>query len=152
MDRMTKWNGKKYILPQGKGEFRRIADRLAAYEDTGYEPEEIKRFLRGEEKAAKSKRVFISGPITGTDDYEERFEKAEKALKANGYYPINPTKCSEHLLEAEFSWDEFIEVTMSLLKQCSGIYMLKDWENSRGAAKEFQYATTHNYFIIKEAY
>lgn len=152
MDRMTKWNGNKYILPQGKGEFRRIADRLAAYEDTGYEPEEIKRFLRGEEKAAKSKRVFISGPITGTDDYEERFEKAEKALKANGYYPINPTKCSEHLLEAEFSWDEFIEVTMSLLKQCSGIYMLKDWENSRGAAKEFQYAATHNYFIIKEAY
>ena len=34
MDRMTKWNGNKYILPQGKGEFRRIADRLAAYEDT----------------------------------------------------------------------------------------------------------------------
>ena len=152
MDRMTKWNGKKYILPQGKGEFRRIADRLAAYEDTGLEPEEIKRLLRGEENTAKSRRVFISGAVTGTDDYKERFEKAEKALKANGYYPINPTKCSEHLLEAEFSWDEFIEVTMSLLKKCSGIYMLKDWENSRGAAKEFQYATTHNYFIIKEAY
>ena len=115
MDRMTKWNGKKYILPQGKGEFRRIADRLAAYEDTGLEPEEIKRLLRGEENTAKSRRVFISGAVTGTDDYK-------------------------------------IEVTMSLLKKCSGIYMLKDWENSRGAAKEFQYATTHNYFIIKEAY
>ena len=71
-------------------------------------------------------------------------------LKANGYYPINPTKHSEHLIEADFSWDEFMEVTMSLLKQCSGIYMLKGWENSRGATKEYQYAVTHNYTIVKE--
>lgn len=39
MARLTKWNGKKWILPQGM--WREIADRLAAYENTGMEPEEI---------------------------------------------------------------------------------------------------------------
>ena len=46
MDRLTKWNGKKWVLPQGRtseGEsyFRIIAERLAAYENTGYEPWEL---------------------------------------------------------------------------------------------------------------
>lgn len=39
MDRLSKWNGEKYILPQGQ--WRAICDRLGAYEDTGFEPEEI---------------------------------------------------------------------------------------------------------------
>ena len=46
MSRLTKWNGKKWVLPQGRtseGEsyFRLIAERLAAYENTGYEPWQI---------------------------------------------------------------------------------------------------------------
>ena len=46
MSRLTKWNGKKWVLPQGRtsdGEsyFRIIAERLAAYENTGYEPWEL---------------------------------------------------------------------------------------------------------------
>ncbi len=41
MERMTRWNGKKYVLPQGHGTWRAIAERLAAYENTGLEPKEI---------------------------------------------------------------------------------------------------------------
>lgn len=41
MERMTRWNGKKYVLPQGYGVWRKIAERLAAYENTNLEPEEI---------------------------------------------------------------------------------------------------------------
>lgn len=44
-NRLTKYNGKKFVLPQGKGSFRAIAERLAAYEETGLEPEEIIRML-----------------------------------------------------------------------------------------------------------
>ena len=49
MDRLTKWNGKKWVLPQGKtsdGEsfFRIIAERLAEYENIGT-PDEVKRKL-----------------------------------------------------------------------------------------------------------
>ena len=48
MNRLTTWNGKKYVLPQGrtsKGEsyWRIIAERLAAYENTGLTPEQIEQ-------------------------------------------------------------------------------------------------------------
>ena len=45
MERLTKWNGKKWVLPQGM--WREIADRLAAYENTGLGPEEIAALLEG---------------------------------------------------------------------------------------------------------
>ena len=55
--RLTEWNGKKWVLPQGRtheGEsyWRIIAERLAAYENTGLEPETImslKKVYFGEE-------------------------------------------------------------------------------------------------------
>lgn len=46
MERLTRWNGLRYLLPQGRTSdgqsyWRLITDRLAAYEDTGLEPDEI---------------------------------------------------------------------------------------------------------------
>lgn len=32
-ERLTVWNGKKWVLPQGKGAFRMIAEKLADYEN-----------------------------------------------------------------------------------------------------------------------
>lgn len=51
MIRLTRWNGERWILPQGRTSdgrsyWRLIAERLAAYEDTGLTPEEIEN-LKG---------------------------------------------------------------------------------------------------------
>lgn len=51
MDRLTRWNGKKWILPQGRtsdGEsyWRVIAEKLAEYENTGMTPAEIEDMKR----------------------------------------------------------------------------------------------------------
>ena len=59
-ERLTTWNGSKYILPQGRtddGEsnWRRIAERLAAYENIG-SPEEI------EEKLGNKIKVIVKHP------------------------------------------------------------------------------------------
>jgi hypothetical protein len=41
-DRLTRWNGNKWVLPSmERGVLREISERLAAYESTGLEPEEI---------------------------------------------------------------------------------------------------------------
>ena len=53
--RLTKWNGKKWVLPQGRtsdGEsyFRIIAERLAEYENTGLTPDEIVTLKKEAEK------------------------------------------------------------------------------------------------------
>ena len=62
MNRMTKWNGKKYILPQGYGVWRKIAERLAAYENTGLEPEDImamKAIIRRSETNDKEQKGCV---------------------------------------------------------------------------------------------
>lgn len=51
MGRLTRWNGSKWILPQGRtsdGEsyWRIIAERLAQYEDLGLSPEELEEMMR----------------------------------------------------------------------------------------------------------
>lgn len=44
-DRLTRWNGKKWVLPQGCGSFRVIA--LAAYENTDLTPDEVLKLKGG---------------------------------------------------------------------------------------------------------
>lgn len=63
--RLTHWNGKKYVLPQGHGSWRNIADRLAAYENSGVEPEKLGSSLY---KAVPN----VNGDITITLTEEER--------------------------------------------------------------------------------
>lgn len=43
MERLTHWNGKKYVLThgQGFGQTRVFTDKLAEYENTQLEPEEV---------------------------------------------------------------------------------------------------------------
>ena len=78
-----------------------------------------------EEKANKkqTEHIYISGPITGTSDYMERFEKAEKELTENGYSVINPAKVNA-MLPQDATWEEYIKVSLTLLSICTGVYMM----------------------------
>ena len=83
MDRLTKWNGKKWVLPHGRtsdGEsyFRIIAERLAAYENTGYEPEElpVKPNPKGYDIEVFSGECYHKEIFFGmTDELEKRMEE-----------------------------------------------------------------------------
>lgn len=51
MERLTRWNGEKWVLPQGRTSdgqsyWRIIAERLAAYENTYMTPEEIEKMKK----------------------------------------------------------------------------------------------------------
>lgn len=84
-------------------------------------------------------RIFISGPITGTKDYLERFAAAERVLKQKGYEVINPAKVLA-VVPLELPWDTCMAVTLPLLKACDSIYMLRGWKNSEGAIVEYTLA------------
>lgn len=43
------------------------------------------------------KTIYISGKITGTDDYKDRFLKAEQKLRSRGFDVLNPVKVGEWL-------------------------------------------------------
>lgn len=94
-------------------------------------------------------RVYISGAITGTDDYMERFAEAEKIISSRGHIPVNPAKVLSSLPDTT-TYREYIKLSLDMLQMCSGIYMLDSWQQSEGAKLEHQYAETCKMLILKE--
>jgi hypothetical protein len=92
-------------------------------------------------------RIFMSGPITGTKDYLERFAAAERELSRRGYEVINPAKVLA-VVPIELSWDRCMDITIALLRECDAIYMLDKWEWSAGARVEHEHADKAGYRMI----
>ena len=93
--------------------------------------------------------IYISGKITGTDDYLQRFERAEKHLNTmNITDVINPAKVNSYL--PELSYSQYIKMSLCMLEMCDTIYMLKNWEDSTGAKLEWEFAKANNYKIMYE--
>lgn len=88
MNRLTYWNGKKWILPQGS--WREIADRLAAYENTGLEPDEIAQL---QARSGDESNVSVGDDI---------FTAVIVAREGGGYIPyIDPVNCCAFLRASE---------------------------------------------------
>lgn len=92
-------------------------------------------------------RVYISGKITGTTDYMERFARAEKLLIKDGYSVVNPAKVNSGMPE-DTTWDEYMKMSICMLELCTAIYMLPDWWESVGATMEHNFAKENGYKII----
>lgn len=84
-------------------------------------------------------KIYISGAVTGTDDYIERFANAEEQLKAQGFEVINPAKINA-MLPRSTAYGQYMAISRTLHGFCESIYMLNGWENSRGAKQEFAWA------------
>lgn len=87
----------------------------------------------------RKNRVYISGPITGIPDYLENFEKVEKELTKAGYSVINPAKLNANMPDG-IEYEEFLEIDLKYMDLCDSIYMMKGWQNSKGANREYGYA------------
>ncbi len=80
-------------------------------------------------------KIYISGKITGTTDFAERFAKAEEHLRKQGFDVINPVKeCAD--IPEDASWEIYMRRCVKLLADCKYIYLLKGWDNSKGAIVE----------------
>ena len=94
----------------------------------------------------KQKKVFISGKITGDPNYREKFDKVEKELTAQGHLVMNPSVFPEG-----FRWEDYMKITLAMLSCCDTIYLMNDWQDSRGAQAEFRYAIEHGQDILLQA-
>ena len=94
-------------------------------------------------------KIYISGAITGTDDYMERFARAEKELEEQGYSVVNPAKVNAQLPK-DTSYEEYMKMSLCMLDMCDSIYMLKCWKKSCGSNRELGYAMAKNMIIMYE--
>ena len=95
----------------------------------------------------KKKKVYISGPITGTKDYMSRFSTAHLSLARQGYSVVNPAMVNAMLPE-DTTHKEYMDMSFVMLDMCDTIYMLDNWEQSKGACMEFERAVNNGLNII----
>ena len=88
-------------------------------------------------------KIYISGAITGTTDYEERFAEVEEKLKTQGYEVINPAKVGSALQE-NTSHEEYMTISFALMDICNAVYFMPGWQQSRGCNQEYGYAIAKN--------
>lgn len=91
-------------------------------------------------------KIYISGPITGIEDYKEKFEDAEKRVLS--IHPnveiINPAKIN---LPKLCTWDDYMVICLHLLDSADCIYMMQGWKTSPGACVEYGYAIASGMII-----
>ena len=94
-------------------------------------------------------KIYISGAITGTDDYMERFAKAEKELTEQGYSVVNPANVNAQLPE-DTTYEEYMKMCFCMLDICEAIFMIQGWSKSCGSNREYWYAMGNCKTIICE--
>ena len=84
--------------------------------------------------------VYISGKVTGMEEEAfKKFDEAEKLLVALDFNVVNPMKLPHN---HDKTWDSYMRECLIHLMSCDKIYMLRNYEYSRGAVLEL--------FIAKE--
>lgn len=89
-------------------------------------------------------KIYISGAITGTDDYTERFERAERKLRERGENEIiNPAKVCASLPKT-LTHEEYMKICLAMLSLCDEVYLIPPWTDSRGVRRELEFAIDNN--------
>lgn len=94
-------------------------------------------------------KIYISGPITGLPPQEVNniFERIATNLNSLGWEAVNPLNNG---LPSDASYNEHMLRDLDLLADCRAIFMLKGWENSKGARIEFAEAVARKMTIMFE--
>lgn len=104
------------------------------------------------------RKVYISGAITGVDNWQMQFQAGERAVlnmfgDENDLVIQNPLRFPKPNVEPgdpQKEWQAYMKLSFERLLTCDTIYMLKGWEKSRGAFNEFFMAKELGMNIIYE--
>jgi hypothetical protein len=93
-------------------------------------------------------KIYISGKISGIESIAPAlFEQAEMKLIALGWEVINPTTIKHIDLD---SWIGCMKTDIIELMKCDCIFMLSNWETSKGAIIELKLAADLGMKIMYE--
>lgn len=88
-------------------------------------------------------KLYIAGKITDNPGYKEQFAEAEKALREQGHTTMNPA-----VLPEGFEHHEYMKICFSMIDVCEGLYLLDNWQDSKGAKMELEYAIPKGKTIV----
>lgn len=107
--------------------------------------------------AKEKKLIYISGKITGDDNYRTKFATAEQRLIRDGYKVLNPVEEADKLDRvhqamglAAPTWSEYMKKCILVIRDVNEVYMLRDWQESRGARLEHYIASELGIKIVYE--
>lgn len=90
----------------------------------------------------RNPRIYIAGPMTGlpNNNWSAFFDK-EKELIAAGWDVINPAQMDKDVGlrpddMGEYSYQECASRDIEVLQTCDAIYMMANWQFSKGACWE----------------
>ena len=77
--------------------------------------------------------IYIAGPMTGMVNVNrDNFFKAAEYLRSKGYEVRNPACLDQDWTK----YEDYMEVGLTMLRQCDAIVLLPGWEESKGVARE----------------
>lgn len=85
-------------------------------------------------------KIYISGPISGGLDYEQRkraFQAIEDMLAKQGHEVSNPTKNG---LPLYAPYSEHMREDLRELTRCDAIFLMEGWQQSAGCQLEYAVA------------
>tara|TARA_Y100001963_G_scaffold17668_1_gene21811 strand:+ start:485 stop:862 length:378 start_codon:yes stop_codon:yes gene_type:complete len=101
--------------------------------------------------------IYVAGPMRGYENFNyDAFDRQAKILEGQGWVVINPAEMDREISappsdpmeydpqtnydDQEFMREALLRDMVAICEQCTAIYMMHGWENSRGAKAEWHTA------------
>jgi len=95
-------------------------------------------------------KIYIAGPMSGIENHNlQAFEDAEKYWAEKGAVVFCPTTLPQ---DSNISQAQYMDIDLAMIRACDVIYMLKGWEESKGATLEKTYADYLGIGILYEKF